>query len=102
MLASFYYGYVVNQMSGGYMAEKLVTKHVMLASISMSTFFTLLGPTLARAGYVYFCVGRALQGFFESPVWPCIYVTAAAWLPKEEKTFLFACMMSGKAYRTDK
>ena len=96
VLGSFYYGYIITQIPGGYVAEKFTTKYMMLSCVSFATLFSLLGPTLARLGYAWLCVGRALHGFFEGPVFPCLYVTAASWLPKEEKTFIFSCIMTGE------
>ena len=77
------------------MANRLGVKFVMLGAVFSSSFFTLLAPTLARLGYVWLVVGRALQGFFEAPFFPSLYVTVSTWLPKQQKSFYLSAILTG-------
>ena len=95
VLSSFYYGYLVTQVPGGALAERYGGKRIFLASVFFSSLFTCLGPVAARVSPILLCVVRAAQGLAEGPVFPTMYAMGAKWLPKQEKSFLMACLVTG-------
>ena len=96
VLSSFYYGYLVTQVPGGALAERYGGKRIFLVSLFLSALFTCLGPVAARVSPILLCVVRACQGLAEGPIFPTMYAMAANWLPKNEKSFLMSCLVTGK------
>ena len=82
MLGSYYYGYVVTQIAGAYLASKIGFKLTWgIASVG-SSILTLLTPTVARHGgfSALFVRGRCfvIFSFFLRTKINCVQVKAAA------------------------
>ena len=65
ILGAFYYGYIVTQIPGGFLAERYGGKLLFGIGILMTAILTLLTPVAARAGKDVFIVLRVLEGIFE-------------------------------------
>lgn len=65
MLAAFFYGYLVTQLPGGWLAQKVGGKWVFGVGIVMTSVFTLLTPLAADTSVWVLVAVRILEGFFE-------------------------------------
>ena len=67
VLSSFFYGYIITQIPGGYLAGRFGGRYVFGIGISMTAVLTLLTPLAAQIHIGFLIALRALEGFFE--VW---------------------------------
>ena len=65
ILGAFFYGYIVTQLPGGLLAERMGGKRLFGFGCVGSALLTLLTPVAARAGIPYFLAVRVLQGVGE-------------------------------------
>ena len=65
MLSSFFYGYIITQLPGGYLALKFGGKNLFGIGILATAVFTLLTPVAARAGVALLVALRILIGLCE-------------------------------------
>lgn len=65
ILGAFFYGYVITQIPGGYLAEKYGGKWLFGLGTLVTAFFTLLTPVAAKAGLSSFIAVRLLEGLGE-------------------------------------
>lgn len=73
ILGSFFYGYIITQIPGGYLASKIGGKLLMGFGIFGTSVFTLLTPLAANLGVGYLIAVRALEGLGEVILF--LYVT---------------------------
>lgn len=59
---SYFWGYFVSQIPGARVAENFSAKYVMLFSVAINVFCTILTPLAAEEHYVYMIVMRILEG----------------------------------------
>jgi MFS family permease len=64
-LGSFFYGYIVTQIPGGFLATKYGGKMVFLIGIAATSTLTLATPFLAKSGTGFLITTRILEGLFE-------------------------------------
>ncbi len=64
-MASFFYGYILTQIPGGLLAQKIGGRWVFGVGIAMTAVLTLLTPLAAYTRVELLIVVRALEGFFE-------------------------------------
>ncbi|XP_055846591.1 putative inorganic phosphate cotransporter [Episyrphus balteatus] len=89
ILSSFYWGYVITQFPGGYMARKFGVKTVIFISILGSSFCNIIIPFCVPWGqWQSYCAIRVLQGLFQGVIFPCAHAHLAMWSPVEERTRL--------------
>jgi MFS transporter, ACS family, solute carrier family 17 (sodium-dependent inorganic phosphate cotransporter), other len=94
VLSSFYYGYIIGQMPGAYLAKRFGGKLVLGISVVLPMVFTLLTPLIARN--LSLMVGfRILMGLFESSSYPAILELLSAWAPKAERSRLCSIAFAG-------
>lgn len=65
ILGSFFYGYILTQIPGGYLAGRFGPKWLMGFGILGTVVFTLLTPVAADLGAGYLIAVRALEGIGE-------------------------------------
>ena len=65
ILGAFFYGYVITQIPGGYLAEKYGGKWLFGIGTFITAFLTLLTPLAAKAGTTPFIALRVLEGLGE-------------------------------------
>lgn len=65
ILAAFFYGYIITQIPGGLLAQKIGGRWVYGIGIVMTAVLTLLTPIAAYTNVWLLVVVRALEGFFE-------------------------------------
>ena len=96
VLGSFYWGYVITQIPGGLLAERLGGKWVYGCGALIAALFNLVGPEVAKLSTIGFMVTRALQGLAEGVVFPAMYSMASRWIPAGERAQLMGTMLAGK------
>jgi ACS family sodium-dependent inorganic phosphate cotransporter-like MFS transporter 5 len=65
ILGAFFYGYVITQIPGGYLAEKYGGKWLFGIGTFITAFLTLLTPLAAKSGTTPFIAVRVLEGLGE-------------------------------------
>uniref|UniRef100_A0A8C5G956 Sialin n=1 Tax=Gouania willdenowi TaxID=441366 RepID=A0A8C5G956_GOUWI len=95
ILSSFFYGYIITQIPGGYLAGRLGPKWLMGFGILGTVVFTLLTPVAADLGAAYLIVLRALEGVGEGVTFPAMYAMWAAWAPPLERSRLLTITYIG-------
>lgn len=81
ILGSFFYGYIVTQIPGGYLARKYGAKWLLGFGILGTVIFTLLTPVAADMGAGYLIAVRVLEGIGEVSVLVlmCVYKGLGFW-----------------------
>ena len=105
ILSSFYWGYVVNHIPGGIIADRYGGKHTLGIGILLTAIFTLLTPvTVVLGDYLGLIILRVLMGFGEGTTFPAINVLLAQWIPPEERSragsFVFTGCLIGTILAT--
>lgn len=100
ILSSFFYGYILTQVIGGWLACKYGGKNLFGAGVGVTALFTLLTPCLARTSVYLLVVGRVIEGLFEGVTFPAMYGVWSKWSPPEERSRLVAISYSGCYFGT--
>ena len=96
ILGAFYYGYILTQIPGGYIAEKYGGKWPFGLGVFLTGVLTLLTPLAARAGIGYIIALRVLEGVCEGACQPAMIAMMAKWLPTQERSRLVSCINVGE------
>ena len=65
VLSSFFYGYIVTQIPGGWLAAKYGGKNLFGCGVLMTALFTLITPPAARCNVYLLVAVRMAEGLFE-------------------------------------
>ncbi|XP_072246727.1 sialin [Leuresthes tenuis] len=95
ILGSFFYGYILTQIPGGYLASRFGPKWLMGFGILGTVVFTLLTPVAAALGASYLIAVRVLEGIGEGVTFPAMYTMWAAWAPPLERSRLLTISYIG-------
>ncbi|XP_034239075.1 vesicular glutamate transporter 1 [Thrips palmi] len=95
ILSSFFYGYLVTQVPGGWLAARVGGSRVYGVGLAATAFLTILTPPLARAGTGWLVAVRVVEGLFEGVTYPCIHAVWARWAPPAERSRLATIAFSG-------
>ncbi|XP_069462354.1 sialin isoform X2 [Ambystoma mexicanum] len=95
ILGSFFYGYILTQIPGGYFARKFGGKYLMGFGILGTAVFTLLTPIAAELGVGYLVAVRALEGLGEGVTFPAMHAMWASWAPPLERSRLLSVSYAG-------
>ncbi|XP_069091779.1 sialin isoform X1 [Pleurodeles waltl] len=95
ILGSFFYGYILTQIPGGYLARKFGGKHLMGFGILGTAVFTLLTPLAADLGVGYLIAVRALEGLGEGVTFPAMHAMWSSWAPPLERSRLLSLSYAG-------
>ncbi|KAF0027708.1 hypothetical protein F2P81_020449 [Scophthalmus maximus] len=95
ILGSFFYGYILTQIPGGYLAGRYGPKWLMGFGILGTVVFTLLTPVAADLGASYLIAVRVLEGVGEGVTFPAMYTMWAAWAPPLERSRLLTISYIG-------
>ncbi|KAM6997678.1 sialin [Tautogolabrus adspersus] len=95
ILGSFFYGYILTQIPGGYLAGRFGPKWLMGLGILGTAVFTLLTPVAADLGAGYLIALRVLEGVGEGVTFPAMYTMWAAWAPPLERSRLLTISYIG-------
>jgi ACS family sodium-dependent inorganic phosphate cotransporter len=86
VLSSFFVGYLLTQIAGGWLAERFGGKVVLGVGVLFWSLFTLLAPVAAAGGLTALLVTRVLMGVGEGVTFPSIYALFGRWIPIDERS----------------
>uniref|UniRef100_A0A8D9BK70 Sialin n=1 Tax=Cacopsylla melanoneura TaxID=428564 RepID=A0A8D9BK70_9HEMI len=95
ILGSFYIGYAIMHVPGGYLAQRFGGKQTLGIGIVITASFTILTPLAANAGAVWFIVLRICMGLGEGTTFPGLNQLLAAWIPLRERSRVGAFVFAG-------
>ncbi|KAL4708188.1 hypothetical protein ACJJTC_005330 [Scirpophaga incertulas] len=89
ILSSFFWGYVVLQVPGGQLANRVGGKMLLAAALGVNSLVVLIIPVCAQyGGWKLLCVCRAVQGLTQGLVFPSVHEILSKWVPVEEQSRL--------------
>ncbi|KAH7641862.1 vesicular glutamate transporter 2.2-like [Dermatophagoides farinae] len=93
--SSFFWGYLVTQIPGGFLAARYPANRVFGTAIAVSAFLNMLLPCAAKMhpGYVMFV--RILQGLVEGVTYPACHGIWRHWAPPMERSRLATLAFCG-------
>ncbi|PAV56648.1 hypothetical protein WR25_08075 isoform A [Diploscapter pachys] len=100
VLGSFFYGYILTQIPGGYLAHHYGGRTIFMLGVLGTAVFTLLTPPLAKIGYPMLVIARLAEGFCEGVTYPAMHAMWSHWAPALEKTKLATFAFSGSYFGT--
>uniref|UniRef100_UPI00358F7DEC sialin-like isoform X2 n=1 Tax=Myxine glutinosa TaxID=7769 RepID=UPI00358F7DEC len=100
ILGAFFYGYIVTQIPGGYLADRYGGKLLFGLGITCTWLFTLLTPIAAEMGVFYLILVRFLEGLGEGVTFPTMHAMWAKWAPPLERSQLISFSYAGSYFGT--
>ena len=100
ILGSFYFGYMITMILGGYLADKYGGKKVLGYALLIWSLFTIITPFFAYQGLWWLILIRILMGLGEGVTFPSWHAIYARWIPFEERTRSVGFTNSGIAAGT--
>ena len=84
--SSFFIGYAITQIIGGWVADKYGGKLVLLVAVSGWSIFTFIVPFAVQKGLVVFIITRILLGAAEGVGFPAVHSMLGKWIPSNESS----------------
>ena len=100
ILGSFYFGYMITMILGGYLADKYGGKKVLGYALLIWSLFTIITPFFAYQGLWWLILIRILMGLGEGVTFPSWHAIYARWIPFQERTRAVGFTNSGIAAGT--
>jgi ACS family sodium-dependent inorganic phosphate cotransporter len=94
VLSSFFWGYLITQLPGGWLADRFGAKVVLAVGVLWWSLFTLLTPLATGSLGLLFLV-RASMGLGEGLNFPAIHSLTARWIPSQERSRAIAFNYTG-------
>ena len=95
VLASFFYGYILTQLPGGWLSQRFGGGATLFGGVAVWSFFTLLTPAAARASAGSLLLCRGCMGMGEGVGFPSIYHLVCVLAPEAEKARSFGAVQAG-------
>ncbi|XP_063536214.1 putative inorganic phosphate cotransporter [Cydia strobilella] len=96
ILSSFFWGYMILQVPGGLLADKVGGSLLIGISIGANSIISLILPTAAvYGGWYAVCACRVLQGLTQGFVFPSTHNLIGKWVPLDEKSRMGAFIYAG-------
>lgn len=93
--SAFFWGYVLTQIPGGYLADKYGGKQVLAAGVVVWSAMTLLTPIAASTNIGVLLLTRALLGVGEGVAMPAMNNMISKWVPETERSRSLSLTYSG-------
>lgn len=101
LLSSFFWGYVVTQIPGGYLSAIYGAKYMLFYGVLICSCLALLTPFCAvNGGWTVVVVLRAVQGLCQGVIFPSTHTFLSKWAPAEERGRLVGYTYSGSQFGT--
>ncbi|XP_040563687.1 sialin-like isoform X2 [Lepeophtheirus salmonis] len=100
ILGSFFYGYVLTQIPGGYLAEKYGGKWLFGLGTLSTAILTILTPLAASLGITALVVLRIIEGLAEGVTFPVMHALISKWIHKNERSKLGTIIWTGANFGT--
>jgi MFS family permease len=97
---SFFWGYIVTQLFGGRLAERIGSKYLIAATQTAVGVVTLLLPALAHLGVEFFIMGRVMLGLAQGVIIPSVQPLVSRWAPETERNSMSTFIFSGSQVGT--
>uniref|UniRef100_A0A8D2NDR6 Major facilitator superfamily (MFS) profile domain-containing protein n=1 Tax=Zonotrichia albicollis TaxID=44394 RepID=A0A8D2NDR6_ZONAL len=92
---SFFWGYIITQIPGGYISSRLAANRVFGAAILLTSSLNMLIPSAARVHYGCVIFVRILQGLVEGVTYPACHGIWSKWAPPLERSRLATTSFCG-------
>lgn len=93
--SSFFWGYIVTQIPGGYLAAKFPANRVFGIALGLSSLLNCFIPFAAEVGFVAAMFVRILQGLVEGVTYPACHGIWRHWAPPTERSRLATISFTG-------
>ncbi|RUS79713.1 hypothetical protein EGW08_012521 [Elysia chlorotica] len=100
ILGAFFYGYMVSQLPGGWLATRYGGKRVFGLGVLCTSVLTLLTPLAARSSIYLFIALRVVEGIGEGVTFPAMHSMFGVWAPVFERSKLVVFAYSGSEIGT--
>ena len=94
VLSSFFVGYLLTQVAGGWLAERYGGKVVLGTGVVFWSLFTMLTPVAAAGGLTALLVTRVIMGVGEGITFPSVYAMFGRWVPETERSRAIGILFS--------
>lgn len=95
ILSSYFYGYFLTQILGGFLSFKFGPRRVLAFTMLLASVSTLVIPPSARASYIILFICRFVTGLAHGAFWPAISSLWSQWAPAQERSMLCGIASSG-------
>uniref|UniRef100_A0A8C7UKZ0 Solute carrier family 17 member 6b n=1 Tax=Oncorhynchus mykiss TaxID=8022 RepID=A0A8C7UKZ0_ONCMY len=92
---SFFWGYIVTQIPGGYICSRLAANRVFGLAIFLTSTLNMFIPSAARTHYGLVIFVRILQGLVEGVTYPACHGIWSKWAPPLERSRLATTSFCG-------
>eukprot|EP00238_Polyblepharides_amylifera_P006252 CAMPEP_0196579640 /NCGR_PEP_ID=MMETSP1081-20130531/23921_1 /TAXON_ID=36882 /ORGANISM="Pyramimonas amylifera, Strain CCMP720" /LENGTH=390 /DNA_ID=CAMNT_0041899281 /DNA_START=732 /DNA_END=1904 /DNA_ORIENTATION=+ len=93
--SSFFWGYLLTQVIGGVVADRIGGKKVLGFGVIWWSLATILTPFAANAGFGVLLAARACMGVGEGVAMPAMNAMLARWVPRSERSRSLSLVYSG-------
>lgn len=100
VLGAFFYGYIVTQIPGGYLAGRYGGKWLFGLGIFCTSVFSLITPIAAEISFPLLIAVRIVQGLGEGVTFPAVHAMLGRWAPPVERSFLVSLCYAGSQMGT--
>ena len=94
VLGSFYAAYMLTQIYGGALSDRIGGKTVLGVGLIVWSIFTIVTPYAAAAGFFILILARLGMGLGEGITFPAWHSLYARWIPKSERARSVAAINS--------
>ncbi|KAJ4980118.1 hypothetical protein NE237_010898 [Protea cynaroides] len=94
ILSTFYYGYACSQIPGGWIAQRVGGRHVLLLSFVLWSLTCALFPLDPNRVYIM-VMARLFVGVAQGFIFPSIHTVLAQWVPANERSRSVSLTTSG-------
>ncbi|KAL1239124.1 putative vesicular glutamate transporter eat-4 [Trichinella pseudospiralis] len=92
---SFFYGYLITQVPGGFIAARFPATTLFGGAIGITSALNLLMPIAVNSGYGFAIVIQILQGLAQGVAYPAVHGMWRYWAPPLERTKLATTTFTG-------
>jgi ACS family sodium-dependent inorganic phosphate cotransporter-like MFS transporter 6/7/8 len=93
--ASFFWGYIITQLPGGFLASRFPANRLFGTAIFLSSCLNLLIPTAAKLDPKAVIIARVIQGLVEGVTYPACHGIWRWWAPPLERSRLATLAFCG-------
>ncbi|XP_068737249.1 sialin-like [Montipora capricornis] len=95
ILGSFFYGYIITQLPGGWLGARFGGKYLFGFGVLSTAVLTMFTPMAARHSVGMFILVRILEGLGEGVTFPAMHAMWSRWAPPLERSKLIAFSYTG-------
>lgn len=95
VLASYFYGYIITQVPGGWLSAKYGGRNVIVVSNVIASVLTMIAPFFARWHWIALSSIRFLIGLAHGAFWPAMSAIFVYWAPAKDRTKMLGSSTSG-------